>query len=408
MERRDTLGARPTQLHVRRRRPPATDQRAVAAGSAREPSPSPASATGSDLADFLLGIPHASSIAFGNADKYLRAPSYDAYITDDWRFGPTLTVNAGMRWEYEAPHHRAVRSSGEPGCRAGFHVSEPRAGEQSGRRRRPASSTPIRSSIPTSAAFQPRVGVAWRPVAGSSLVIRAGYGIYRNTSVYQSIATIMALRRPGAAAAALEDVQRRDQRRPIRSRWRTDSSRLPVHRAPRPTRLRSIRTSASATPQNWQASLQRDLPASLTVIATYLGTKGSHLMQEFLPNTYPTGAVNPCPTCPAGIRLSDVERPLDATRRPVPAAAPPSQRPDGDGAVHAVEGDGRCRRRLQASSLSGGAIAQDWLDLDAERAPSNFDQRHLVTAQFQYTTGVGVAGGALLTGVKGALFKGWT
>ena len=34
--------------------------------------------------------------------------------------------------------------------------------------------------------------------------------------------------------------------------------------------------------------------------ATYLGTKGSHLMQEFLPNTYPAGAVNPCPACPAG------------------------------------------------------------------------------------------------------------
>ncbi len=31
------------------------------------------SATGSDLADFLLGSPHAASIAFGNADKYLRA-----------------------------------------------------------------------------------------------------------------------------------------------------------------------------------------------------------------------------------------------------------------------------------------------------------------------------------------------
>src|SRR5204863_9394002 len=30
-------------------------------------------ATGSDLADFLLGLPHTSSIAFGNADKYLRA-----------------------------------------------------------------------------------------------------------------------------------------------------------------------------------------------------------------------------------------------------------------------------------------------------------------------------------------------
>ena len=41
--------------------------------------------TGSDFADFLLGIPDSSSIAFGNADKYFRQTVYDAYIDDDWR-----------------------------------------------------------------------------------------------------------------------------------------------------------------------------------------------------------------------------------------------------------------------------------------------------------------------------------
>jgi len=60
-------------------------------------------ATGSDLADFMLGVPHASSIAFGNPDKYFTAPAFDAYITDDWRVSAVLTVNAGARWEYEAP-----------------------------------------------------------------------------------------------------------------------------------------------------------------------------------------------------------------------------------------------------------------------------------------------------------------
>ena len=58
--------------------------------------------------------------------------------------------------------------------------------------------------------------------------------------------------------------------------------------------------------------------------------------------------------------------------------------------------------------MSGTAFAQNWLDLDAERGPSTFDQRHLLTAQFQYTTGVGVAGGALVDGWQGSLLKGWT
>ena len=53
-------------------------------------------------------------------------------------------------------------------------------------------------------------------------------------------------------------------------------------------------------------------------------------------------------------------------------------------------------------------IAQNWLDLSAERGPSTFDQRHLLTLQTQYSSGVGVHGGALLRGWRGAAFKGWT
>ena len=67
--------------------------------------------TGSDFADFLLGVPRTSSIAFGNADKNLRAYSSDAYITDDWRFSPTLTMQTGARWEYETPMTRATAGS---------------------------------------------------------------------------------------------------------------------------------------------------------------------------------------------------------------------------------------------------------------------------------------------------------
>src|SRR5207247_779763 len=52
--------------------------------------------------------------------------------------------------------------------------------------------------------------------------------------------------------------------------------------------------------QNWQVSVQRDMPAALIVTATYLGVKGTRGRQLFYPNTYPTGVVNPCPLCPSG------------------------------------------------------------------------------------------------------------
>ncbi len=63
----------------------------------------PVPGTGSDFADFLLGVPDTSQIAYGNADKYFRANMMDAFVNDDWRVGPSLTVSAGIRWEYDSP-----------------------------------------------------------------------------------------------------------------------------------------------------------------------------------------------------------------------------------------------------------------------------------------------------------------
>src|SRR6185503_19748152 len=58
---------------------------------------------------------------------------------------------------------------------------------------------------PDRSGLQPRIGAAWRPVPGSSLVIRGGYGIYRNTAVYQSIALLLAQQPPFSQTASLEN-----------------------------------------------------------------------------------------------------------------------------------------------------------------------------------------------------------
>src|SRR6185436_1987773 len=52
---------------------------------------------------------------------------------------------------------------------------------------------------------QPRVGVAWRPIPGSSLVVRGGYGVYRNTNVYQSIALLLAQQPPLSKAFSVQN-----------------------------------------------------------------------------------------------------------------------------------------------------------------------------------------------------------
>jgi hypothetical protein len=165
-------------------------------------------ATGSDFADFLLGIPDTSSIAFGNADKYFRESVYDAFLNDDWRISPELTLNAGVRWEYGAPitelYGRLVNLDIAPGFAAAAPVV---ANDPAGTLTGPLTGQPYPSSLvrPDKRGFEPRVGIAWRPISGSSTVVRAGYGIYYDTSVYQTIAVQMAQQPPLSKSLSVQN-----------------------------------------------------------------------------------------------------------------------------------------------------------------------------------------------------------
>ncbi|MGH9241382.1 MAG: TonB-dependent receptor domain-containing protein, partial [Vicinamibacterales bacterium] len=357
--------------------------------------------SGSDFADFLLGLPQTAATAYGNADKFFRSNTYAAYVTDDWRLSPSFTMNIGVRWEYESPVSEQLDRLVNLDVAPDFTAAE-QVVASDGTGRVTGGGYPQSLVRADKRGFQPRLGIAWRPVPGSSLVVRAGYGIYRNTNVYQSIANQLAQQPPLSNTFEI-------QHSPLTPLTLADA--LLVGQL-----LGNVATlnTFAVDPelrvgyaQNWQASVQRDLPMSLTVNATYLGSKGSHLMQAFVPNTYPIGVVNPCPACPTGFRFLIS---------------------DGRSLRHA--GQVQLRRRLRngftssiqytlakamdnAGSFSGASIdtnslAQNWLDLEAEYARSNFDQRHQVVATFEYTTGAGILGGTLIDGMKGALFKDWT
>jgi len=355
-------------------------------------------ATGSDLGDFFAGIPDTSSIAFGNADKYLRASTSEAYISDDWRVTPGFTLNAGVRWEYWSPitekYGRLVNLDIAPGFTSEVPVcSAPAQGCLS------ASAAGFPSSLmrPDKRAAQPRVALSWRPLAASSLVVRAGYGVYYNTSVYYTLATMLAQQPP--LSTSLTVANSPDDPLTLQHGFGVSPTITPNTVAVDP----NFRPGYS---QNWQASIQRDLPAALVLTVMYLGSKGTHQVQDFLPNTYPVGAPTPCATCPSGFQY--ITSNGNSTRE---------------------AGQVQLRRRLQAgftatlqytyakaiddAALGGKnqgtpVIAQNWLDLSAERGLSSFDQRHLLNLSLQYTTGMGLHGGTLVNGWRGALFKQWT
>jgi Carboxypeptidase regulatory-like domain len=358
-------------------------------------------AAGSDFAGFLLGIPDTTSIAFGNADKYFRQRFYNAFIADDWRMTGSLTINAGLRWEYEGPtselQGRLVNLNIVPDF---------------------SSITPVVGNglIHTDRlGIQPRVSFAWRPIAASSLIVRGAYGIYRNTNVYQVIATQMAQQSPLSKSLSVQN-----------------SAANPLTLANGFLNVPGITPNTFAIDpnfrvgyvQNWQLSIQRDLPAALQMTAMYLGTKGTRLPQEFLPNTFPSGAVTPSgyvylTSNGNSIRHAGqiqlrrrLRNGFTATTQYTYSKALDNAPLMAGGIVTANQGSTSIAQNQGGTSIAqsqaGTSIAQNWLDLRAERALSSFDQRHQFSVQTQYTTGVGVRGGALLGGWRGVLFKEWT
>jgi hypothetical protein len=264
--------------------------------------------------------------------------------------------------------------------------------------------------MPDHMGFEPVIGISWRPIPGSSVIIRAGYGIYDDTSVYQSTAGQMAQQAPLSTSANFAYDPANPTSCPLET---LQSGFIPC---------------SQFTAQNfgvdphfrvgyaqvWNLSIQRDLPAALQMTATYSGIKGTRGMQRYLPNTFAPGST--VPTCTV-----------------TPCSGFAYQSSGGDSTRE--QGSLQLRRRLRsgftatlqytfsksidddsalggqgpnAPGASSTSTAQNWLNLSGERGLSTFDQRHLLNVQMQYTTGMGLGGGTLLTGWRGRAFKEWT
>jgi trimeric autotransporter adhesin len=375
--------------------------------------------SGSDVADFLLGVPDASTISFGNADKYLRQSVYDAYVADDWRVNPQLTVNVGARWEYGSPATEVKDRLVNLDVASGFAAVRPvlasdPTGVLTGDQYPSSLMRTDRSGI------EPRIGVSMRPIPGSSMVISGGYGITYDTSVYQGIAIQLAQQAPLAKSLTVQNSA--DCRLSLANGFILCPGSTAQTFGVDP----NYRVGYA---QTWNLKVQRDLPGSLQLLATYTGIKGTRGGQLFLPNTNPVGAANPCSNCPVGFEYltsngnSTREAGQIQLRRRLHSGFTAtvlytySKSIDDDSALGGgavTQGSttgGQSTTSSQTTPATASApptIAQDWRNLRGERGLSTFDQRHLVNVLVQYTTGMGKGGGTLLSGWRGRLYKEWT
>src|ERR1700693_5942698 len=132
--------------------------------------------------------------------------------------------------------------------------------------------------------IEPRLGLAWRPFAASSLVVRAGYGISYNTQVYQPFANQMVQQSPLSTSLNV-----------------ANTAANPLTLANGFYAPPNVTTNTIAADPNfrigyaqvWNLAVKRDLPADMQMVATYTGSKGTHQLQAFAPNTSPAGPVSP-------------------------------------------------------------------------------------------------------------------
>ncbi len=359
----------------------------------------PVANTGLDFADFLLGLPQSDSIRYGSSNTYFRSDSYYLFGQDDFRVRNNLTLNLGLRYEYFAPWSEKYGRIANLDIAPNFTAVAVATPSQPG----PFSGTfPSGLINPDRNNFAPRAGLAWKPWNRKNHVVRAGYGIYYNPSIYNQFTSRLSAQPPFAQSTTVDT----STLNPL-----TLASGLTVTPDGK-TILNTFavnRNYQTMYAQTWNVAFQFQLPSQLVGEIGYLGTKGTHLDIQEAPNQAPPGAIL---TAEQRLLISNATGFIYDT-------------PDGNSIYHALQT--RLTRRFRRnvsfnlqytfskaiddSSTLGGAgntVAQNFNDLSAERGLSSFDRRHVLTATSVIQSPVGSNGVLANSHFFETALKDWT
>lgn len=244
--------------------------------------------TGEPMADLLLGWPSSTRRQLDGAGPYHLVSNYSAFMQDDFKVSPTLTLNVGLRYELMKPPQEKFKA---------WSMFIPDLGKQviAGKGQLTdfdqriidtglsqyiamASDVGLPRTImkPDYTNIRPRFGFAWRPFGIARTVLRGGYGIfYGSSSLYRmdeySDTFPFSINESYSAVA-------------------TNLALVTVSN-PYPSARRSVggitsTTGGPANPksqylQTYSFTVEREIGNGTVVEVAYAGSKGTHLQRRY-------------------------------------------------------------------------------------------------------------------------------
>jgi hypothetical protein len=213
--------------------------------------------TGSGIGDLLLGLPTLGIQSQADNPIRMRTNAVSAYVQDEWRLRPDLTLNLGARYEYIGPPVDA---------RDGMTAFNPVTGTLT-----PVATQGVsRSGIsPDRNNLAPRLGASWQVTP--STILRAGYGLFYDSGMF-TVNTSQYFNPPQFNLRVFF---------PNEHGLLTLADPFPLSNGfvPPPTVSALSPDLTTGYLQHWNLAVQREYAAIGTVTAAYAGSKGSHLIR---------------------------------------------------------------------------------------------------------------------------------
>jgi outer membrane receptor protein involved in Fe transport len=217
--------------------------------------------SGNGLADMLLGIPVTSIIStvtyFGN-----RQHTYGAFVEDNYKATPKLTLDLGLRYDYATPLYEAHNRESNFDYSKGIIVPAGTRGY------------PEKLATPHKDNFAPRVGLAYSPFRSKPFVVRAGYGRF---FVFYEIRTGDPLQLDYNLPFFFEPTFNSDGITPSQVTLAAGFPALNPSNAPFAGVTSQDWNPNTPVYDQWNLDLEYQLPGQILISPAYVGTKGTHL-----------------------------------------------------------------------------------------------------------------------------------